>query len=192
MPRRWLLATAFVVALVHIGVLFSMIAGRAAILRDGREVVLAVRPVDPRDLLRGDYVILTYNISLIPTQLFAERPASNEQTNQELVFVRLKEGEEGIWEPVAARFGKPPEPAASDGEIDLRGSASTAWFDQAGVLQVAYGIERFYVPEGEGRPIEEDLRERPFRMKIAVSASGEAQIKSFHDGERMLYAEPLY
>ena len=50
-------------ALAQIAFLSWMIAGRAAILRDGREVLLKVEPVDPRDLLRGDYVVLTYEIT---------------------------------------------------------------------------------------------------------------------------------
>jgi hypothetical protein len=36
------------------------------------------------------------------------------------------------------------------------------------------------------------MLERQFTMRVAVSQSGAAQIKSFHDGERMLYAEPWY
>ena len=57
-PRRWLLPVAAAVAVAQIGFLVSMIAGRASILRTGQEVLLDVRPIDPRDLLRGDYVIL--------------------------------------------------------------------------------------------------------------------------------------
>ena len=67
---RYLVAIAIVAAVVLIGVLGSMIMGRAAILRDGREIVLEVLPVDPRDLLRGDYVRLDYNISSLPIELF--------------------------------------------------------------------------------------------------------------------------
>jgi uncharacterized membrane-anchored protein len=37
-----------------------MIESRAAILRDGTEIVLQVEPIDPRDLMRGDYVRLQY------------------------------------------------------------------------------------------------------------------------------------
>jgi uncharacterized membrane-anchored protein len=68
----------------------------------------------------------------------------------------------------------------------LRRAARAEW------VSVKYGIERFYVPEGEGREIERDLRQRSFRMKVAVAKDGTAQIRSFHDGETMLYAEPLY
>jgi uncharacterized membrane-anchored protein len=46
--------------------LVGMIAERAAPLRSGRTVLLRVVPVDPRDLLRGDYVTLSYEISRVP------------------------------------------------------------------------------------------------------------------------------
>lgn len=190
--RRRLLIAAAAVAAVQIGFLVSMIAGRAAILRSGQEVVLEVRPIDPRDLLRGDYVVLGYNISSLPVDLFAERPKGTEQGGARAVFVRLKAEDDGIWQPVAARYDAPPEPAPRAGEVDIRGVSESIWFDSTPSITLRYGIERFYVPEGEGRAIEGDLRERAFTMKVAVAADGAAQIKSLHDGETMLYAEPLY
>jgi uncharacterized membrane-anchored protein len=49
-------------ALVQIALLAVMVADRVRILRDGTEVTLQTRPVDPRDILRGDYVVLGYDI----------------------------------------------------------------------------------------------------------------------------------
>ena len=194
--RRWLVAAALAVAFLQIGFLAWMIAGRAAVLRHGREVTLAVEPVDPRDLLRGDHVVLGYNISRVPAGLFqaglfpAEEAAAS-SGEERTVHVRLKRGADGVWQPVAAGFGVPPAPAAADDEVDIRGTARVPHGGDAFVA-VAYGIERFYVPEGEGRAIEAKLDRRAFRMKVAVARDGTAQIKSFHDGETMLYAEPLY
>lgn len=190
--RRWLVPAAIAVAVAQIGFLASMIAGRAAILRNGQEIVLEVRPVDPRDLLRGDYVILGYNISTVPADLFAEPPSEASLSNERDVYVRLREGENGIWQPVAARLDAPVEAAPAEGEVDIRGQANPLWFEDATDVSVEYGIERFYVPEGEGRAIEQDMNVRPFRMHVAVAGDGSAQIKSFHDGETMLYAEPIY
>lgn len=185
--RRWLLPVAVAVALVQIGFLSSMIAGRAAILRDGSEVVLKVEPIDPRDLLRGDYVVLSYAISSLPAELFAEPPADGAT-----VFVRLKAQDDGFWQPVAARIGAPPEPAPTAGEVDIRGVVGSGWAGGAQRVLARYGIERFYVPEGEGRAIETGLGTRDFRVKVAVARDGTAQIRSLFEGETMLYAEPLY
>ncbi|MBO6719868.1 MAG: GDYXXLXY domain-containing protein [Rhizobiaceae bacterium] len=188
MHARYLLPIAVVVALAQIGVLASMIMDRAAILRDGREVVLEVLPVDPRDLLRGDYVRLTYNISSIPAEMFA----GADSAESGIVYVRLKPGEGGIWQPIAARFGQPLAAAPAPDEVDIRGTTYTRDLENVRIVGVDYGIERFYVPEGEGRPIEENLRERTFRMAVAVGQDGTAQIKAFFDGETLIYREPLY
>jgi uncharacterized membrane-anchored protein len=189
--RRWLITAAIAVAVIQIIFLGSMIAGRAAILRNGQVVTLEVQPVDPRDLLRGDYVVLGYNISAIHKTLFAE-PLPETIEGEHDVYVRLEEGEAGIWMPVAASFDEPLQAAPGKGQIDIRGSVDPSWWNDAETIRVDYGIERFYVPEGEGKAIEEDMRERRFRMRVAVAGSGTAQIKSFHDGEQMLYQEPIY
>src|SRR5690606_15874572 len=174
MNRRWLVPTALVVAILQIGFLVWTIAGRAQILRTGDEVVLLVEPIDPRDLLRGDYVILGYNITQIPAELFERRPEGGQHDQTNAVYVRLRDGSDGIWQPIAARYGENPEQPAGAGDVDIQGTASAAWFDDTSTVTVRYGIERFYVPEGEGRAIERDMRERTFRMKIAVSESGQA------------------
>src|SRR5262249_28429645 len=56
----------FVLAgLIQVGLIAVMVVDRMQILRDGTEVTLQTRPVDPRDFLRGDYVVLTYDISSV-------------------------------------------------------------------------------------------------------------------------------
>ncbi|MEX0953728.1 MAG: GDYXXLXY domain-containing protein [Rhizobiaceae bacterium] len=189
---RYLVAIAVVLALVQIGVLASMIMGRAAILRDGREVVLEVLPVDPRDLLRGEYVRLDYNISSLPIELFEGLDPDNADLATDIVHVRVSPNDEGIWEPVAARFGAAPQAVAAADEVDIRGGTFLRNVTGARIIAVDYGIERFYLPEGEGRAVEENLRERNFRMVVAVDDSGAAQIKAFYDGETLIYREPLY
>jgi len=191
--RRWLLPAALVVALLQIAFLASMVMSRAAILRDGREVVLQVLPIDPRDLLRGDYVVLRYNISEIPGALFEYLVPEEESARGRDVFVRLKADGEGIWQPVQAGFDALPETPAADDEVDIWGTSETRWVGKSALVHVRYGIERFYVPEGEGREIERvDPATRPFRMKVAVSRDGTAQLKSLHDKDAMLYEEPFY
>ena len=69
---------AALVAAIQIGFLGWSIMGRAAILREGREVLLKVEPVDPRDLLRGDYVRLGYEAGLVDRKLFANPPACHQ------------------------------------------------------------------------------------------------------------------
>ena len=48
----------------------------------------------------------------------------------------------------------------------MRGMVAGGWsLGQIASLSVDYGIDRFYVPEGEGMAIEHDMRVRPFRHR---------------------------
>ena len=57
-------------------VLVGMMVGRMMLLWTGETVLLRVVPIDPRDIFRGDYVTLTYDISRVPTQGILGLPPS--------------------------------------------------------------------------------------------------------------------
>jgi uncharacterized membrane-anchored protein len=185
---------AVLVAVIQIGFLGWSIMGRAAILREGREVLLKVEPVDPRDLLRGDYVRLGYEAGTVDRALFVNPPADAYQAMNQAVYVRLAKGSDRYWRPVSASVGEPADTPA-DGQVDLRGTLSGYETTDAAnnrALQVNYGIERYYVPEGEGRAIETNMAIRPFGILAAVDSTGSPQIKALLDGDVRLYEEPLY
>jgi uncharacterized membrane-anchored protein len=192
MTARRSVLLAALVALLQIGFLGWMIASRAAVLREGREVLLKVEPIDPRDLLRGDYVRLGYEIAQVPLRQVENLPPEQERYGKLVLYVRVAPAADGIWRLKSASAGMPsPAPAAAD-EIDIRGTVEASSLPAGAVLRPSFGIERFYLPEGEGRQIEIDMRERPFFVKLAVASDGTAQIKQFLDGDKLLYAEPLY
>jgi uncharacterized membrane-anchored protein len=189
-PGTGLFAAALGVALLQIGFLAWMIQARADILRNGREVRLEVEPVDPRDLLRGDYVRLGYDMSILPKTLFSTLPehALAEGTP---ILVDLEADDEGLHQPVAVHLSDNaplPDPTV----VRVRGTLASSSPLSSDMLRLRYGIERFYLPEGEGRAIEADMRMRSFYVIAAVSAAGQAQIKAFQDGDTTLYQEPLY
>ena len=193
MIGKRLVISALLLALVQIGFLSWIIAGRAAILRNGKEVLLKVEPIDPRDLLRGDYIFLDYEISGIPVKLIANVPAGKYSTDDTSIVVRLKKGSDDYWQPTTAWFGQAPAPAAAD-EVDVVGHVAEGWdLREAGAtIRPDYGIERFYLPEGEGMAIQNDMRVRPFAIRAAIAADGSAQIKALMDGDKTLFEEPLY
>lgn len=192
MTGRKLLFAAIAVTLVQIGFLGSAIYSRAALLRDGQEITLLTQPVDPHDLLRGDYVALSYDVSRVHiASLRNPRPRDNEVVGT--VYVRLLRGDgQKPASIVAAGLGTPIDQVLGENEIDLKGTSFDRWQDGLETINVQYGIERFYVPEGEGRDIERGLSERQFTMRVAVAKTGEAQIKALYDGATALYNEPLY
>lgn len=195
MNGKKLVAAAIVLAAAQIAFLSWMIAGRAAVLRDGQEVLLKVEPVDPRDFLRGDYVILTYEIRNVPVKLVENAPAGEFVSEGGPIFVRLAKDADGFWRARSAFLGDVESyslPRSPD-EVYLRGLVSAGWsLGPDASFSVDYGIDRYYVPEGQGREIESDMRERPFGVLAAIGKDGVAQIKALMDGDTKLYEEPLY
>jgi uncharacterized membrane-anchored protein len=192
MSGKRLILAAVILSVAQIAFLSWIIAGRAAILRDGQEVLLKVEPIDPRDLLRGDYVRLGYEIRNVPVKLVTNAPAGEFVTVEGPIFVRLVKDADGYWRARSASLGAPAESPPA-GEVDIRGSITGGWtLGPEGSFSVDYGIDRYYVPEGEGKAIEADLSERPFGILAAVARDGTAQIKALMDGQTKLYEEPLY
>lgn len=136
-------------------------------LAHAETVLLETQPVDPRDLLRGDYVILNYTLSRLSADLFT--PAwTNRPAAGTTVFVLLeKRGE--FHEAVGASLA-PSTPAKN--QVLLRGTMDHRWGGaQDATVNVRYGLERYYVPEGTGNP------EGTITVQAAVSQSGRALIR---------------
>ncbi|MBB3234384.1 GDYXXLXY domain-containing protein [Phyllobacterium endophyticum] len=177
------------VALLQSGVLYAMVRQHASILRDGTDITLLSEPVDPHDIMRGDYVVLRYAISTIEAgKITGTRPAKDGPAD---VYVTVREGDAGAWRFAGASWQKRED--VPSGEVQLRGR--TEMFANAAAdsqLRVTYGIERYYVPEGEGRVIEDQQREHRIEAVVAVSSEGDAQIRALKDNGIVLYDEPLY
>lgn len=182
------LLSAIIVAGLQTLILGTIIQSRASILSDGAEVLLKTAPVDPRDFLRGDYVVLNYDISSVPVQTVSGGiPA---EPGERVLWVRLKKQEDGFWTVIESSFHKlPPQPET----VILRSQPFYSGGLAAGdSMRVEYGIERYYVPEGEGKPIEEARNDGNVAIAVRVSPDGSAQIRSLLVDGKPVYDEPLY
>jgi uncharacterized membrane-anchored protein len=183
------LFAALLVALLQTVFLGYMIESRASILRNGSEVVLKSVPVDPRDLLRGDYVILSYDISSIPSSKVTGGFPADPVTAQ--LSVRLEKQPDGFWAVSEAAFY--PLPPKQGSVVML--SAPFNFYpstDPPAFLNVDYGIERYYVPEGQGKPLEEARDSHTLSVTVRVDDRGTAQIREIAIEGKPLYREPLY
>ncbi len=179
---------AAIVALIQTGVLFYMIESRASILRNGREVVLQTEPVDPRDLMRGDYVTLGYSISRIDHAAIQGTPPPSDGSHT--VQVALVSGDNGRF--VFSRASWQSIPDLKPEEIVLIGNTPDGFYIGTETVPLTYGIERFYVPEGEGRTIEDGVGEKRVDVVLAVNTKGVAQVRGLRLDGKSLYEEPLY
>jgi uncharacterized membrane-anchored protein len=186
-PLLFALAAAIQVALVAL-----MVYDRVRVLREGGEIMLQTRPVDPRDFLRGDYVVLTYEITSLPAGALKDTPSQGRGTP---IFVKLARKPDGFHEAVSVHAEPAP---VGDGEILLRGRAV------AGVscgstrrvfcerLQIHYGIERYFVPQDDGKEIERARNQGKVSVVAAVTPAGRAAIKRLLLGGKPVYDEPMF
>lgn len=100
-------------------------------------ILLKTRPVDPRDLLRGDYMVLGYDIAGIKVS-GADADASSGSGRQVWVVLE-KRGE--YHEAVSAAYDMP---ALKPGQVLVVGDQTYSGLQ--------FGIERYFVPEGKGTP----------------------------------------
>ena len=185
---RGYLLSAIIVAGLQTVILGTIIQSRASILNNGAEVLLKTAPVDPRDFLRGDYVVLNYDISSVPVQTVSGGiPA---EPGERTLWVRLKKQEDGFWTVIESSFHElPPLPET----VILRSQPFYSGGLAAGDnIRVEYGIERYYVPEGQGKPIEEARNGGNVAIAVRVSPAGSSQIRGLLVDGKPVYDEPLY
>ena len=146
-------------------------------------------PVDPRDLFRGEYVRLGYTVSSVPIRLL-EGPSPRENA---AFYVVLEKKPDGVWQSVKVASSMPQE--TSPDRIVLKARAAYAWPARASAdasVRVRYGIESYFVPEGQGKALEALAREKKLATLLAVDARGNAAIKGLLVDGVLQYEEPLF
>ena len=193
-PLLWRVLAAM---LLLTGGLLALVESRASILRSGKEVRLKTVPVDPRDLFRGDYVVLAYPISTVDGRSGA---GDRSFRSGDQVYVTLAADADGFARATGVAKTRP---ATSGTDVVIAGrvqSTGACALNEAGEtdcasggrsLRIAYGLESYFVPQGEGKAIETTQRSR-IEVVAAVSAGGEAAIKRLLIDSKLVYAEPPY
>ncbi|MBA4013406.1 MAG: hypothetical protein C0481_16190 [Phenylobacterium sp.] len=175
LPLR-IAAAAAVLVLLLVGVVLRENGARAA----GREVLLPMEAVDPRDLLTGHYVALR-----LSQQLALGQPCPRERSTFE----------EGGWiglKPQAGHYrfigvGATRQAALAGGaELAVRGGvycSRTAFGNaEADVVTLDIGVDRFHADQDEAQAIEKAMRERrqgeaPAFAVVSVGDDGRARLK---------------
>lgn len=154
-----------IIGIFWIVVIGGFIAFKEFTLQTGDEILLKTRPVDPRDLFRGDYVILRYDINTINTDNLSYQ--ASDFTEDGKIYVLLNVDDNKIGSLSDIDKNKPNE------GIFIKGTVKNVRDKR---LSVEYGIESYFVPEGEGKEIERNLSK--MYTKVAVDNFGNAVIKS--------------
>jgi uncharacterized membrane-anchored protein len=165
-----------------------MIVDRQTMLNSSRVVTLKVVPVDPRDIFRGDFVILNYDISrLDPTKIEGDDKFGY---GDKVLVTLVQSGE--TWTATAIARGKPVMVQAG---VVIQGTVKTFDVNDTGQttsVDVTYGIESYFVPEGTGHAIEAEARQGNISADIAVDNQGRAAIKALRRNGQQFYVEGIF
>jgi uncharacterized membrane-anchored protein len=169
--------------LAQLLVLAWMAGEREWIQRTGQRLHLRTAPIDPRDLFRGDFVRLHYDVNSVRREDVdpALAAPSAERRRHAVVYTRLRPAGEGVHEAAGTSSTRPAE------GLFLRGRTEDGWrmgWRGGGHFLVKYGIEQLFVEQGTGRDIEErrgrrDQLQVPMEVEVAVSSSGTAVIRGY-------------
>ena len=154
-----------------VGLQVALLVGIVAIeewRQAGVEIVLESLPIDPRDPLRGDYVILRYRAEDVDGL-----PGARPRTGEEVYVTFEQRGR--YWEPTALGARNLDQDEWDRGRVAIR-----ARVVRESPLRVEYpDLGEYFVPQGTGvLPLPPDVH-------VAVSRDGIARIKYLEvDGER--------
>ena len=162
---------------LQVALLAYMAAEREWVVRTGRTVYLRTAPLDPRDVMRGDYVRLNYEVTRVPRALWQGAPADTNSAREwpprdTKVYALLREDEEGVAELVALSDQRPGE------GVFIRGRSEPSWGQH---VSVRYGLEAYFMEQGKALELEQrqprDGIQVPLEMAVAVNARGLAVLK---------------
>ncbi|WP_299472230.1 GDYXXLXY domain-containing protein [uncultured Roseibium sp.] len=145
-------------ALIQLALISLPLVDRLQVQFSGETERLALDPVDPRDLLRGDYVIINLAISRLAKDL----PGADTVQPGDTVFVSLRSETPAA---LPTRISKQPEEA---GAMAIKGFVLSVTDRD---IRIDYGIDAFFVPEGEGKIIETLDTDRML-LEVAITDDG--------------------
>jgi uncharacterized membrane-anchored protein len=171
--RRTLIVAAVLLQCVALGLIGYQ---REAVLHSGQTVVMRTRPVDPRDLFRGDYVRLTYEASNLPVELVPKDDLAEMRKGERRVYLSYTTDARNQLVPRRLSLSRP-----LDGPF-IRGYSLKDWRNE--VIAVRYGVEKYFVQQGRGLELErgqiiEGVR-IPLEVEVAVGpGNGIAVLKGY-------------
>lgn len=147
---------------------------RQVIVWSGTQVYLKLEPVDPRDLFRGDYAILRYEISDWESLPDCKGVEMGEFETGKTVFVALRVVD-GLGEPLckAASYAVAKMPTNADiGEVVVI-KGQTTYGGWRGDETIEYGIESYFVEAGSGIRVEGG---KDSKALVSIGRNGKATL----------------
>lgn len=197
LTKKTLLKFSLAVA-AQIVIVLVMILFKYSVFAGGQSVFLHAEPFDPRDPLRGDYMVFTYDISEIQPYYFANY---NEKTGEPIeykvgdtVYVALNTyrmySDSNLFGRQASvslvSLDKPTSGLFIKGVITEKTEPVTTdelWGSTSEMYRVKYGIEDYFIPENSGH--QRDLLFRDdITAQVMVDDNGNVILKQMYVGDK--------
>jgi uncharacterized membrane-anchored protein len=159
--------------------LAGLLVPKLVVLATGTTVVLKTVPVDPRELFRGDYVVLSYDISELDLKRVPHRlPNGLLKRGASLYTVLIPASREPRkpWSTAAVLARRPTADELAEYSPEALFLRGTVLRHEPHRLRVEYGIESYFVPEGRGRELEV-ARGGTLTVEVKVDSGGRAVIE---------------
>jgi uncharacterized membrane-anchored protein len=176
---------------IQVLIILVIIVYKLAIMAGGTDVMLHIMPIDPRDMLRGDYATFRFDISQVPAYKAYDLDIKTGDT----VYVALQQSGK-YW--IASRITKT---IPRDNSIFIKGRITSApihnqphginyvnidmvptvnVYNQ--VYDISYGIEQYFIPEGKGTGL---TRTSNAAALVTVDDKGNAVIKRMYVNDKV-------
>jgi uncharacterized membrane-anchored protein len=175
MPRTSLLIGALVIQVVVVTV---MLVSAVMPLWTGTDIVIVARPVDPRDLMRGDYVALDYDIDHVRIDTLKTDLVPGDHVRYgDVLYVTLQPNDSsvtatGIYraEPSSGLFLKG---RCTDPETITENTGA-----RASMIHMNYGINEYYTDPETAQRLDRTLqRSKGLPIHIMIDSHGNARIR---------------
>ncbi len=155
-----------IIITLQVLLLIGLIAYKQHWVATGEKIILKTIPVDPRDIFRGDYVHLGYEIATLDLDKLSVTESFG---NNEKLYVILEKDADDTYRAVSVNKLPPAGVIFIQGRVRQVGPA----FRQ---LNVEYGIESYFIEEGKGKVIETAQNARELRVEVSLRADGKGLI----------------
>lgn len=161
--EKWL--PILLVIVLQFGFVIYQAKSNETLLTEGTTITLSLQPIDPRSLLQGDYINLRYDITTIPG-------LENLEDSKGVIKVVLKKSTTGEYQYAGyyqyrgkwnKRYKMQPDDVFLNGRLN-------------GLNEIIYGIETYFVPEGTGI----DLQNQVKFAKVKVGKNGNAILEKIY------------
>ena len=135
-----------IVVAIQLLILFGVLGFKQYTVLTGETVLLKVQPMDPRDLVQSNRTTVRYDISSIsPGEVVWDEDAP--RCCEAPVYVELQRQDDGYWKAIAVHGGRDH---TRDGTEIIRGEVQDAYAPEWQTIEITYGIEQIFIPEGSG------------------------------------------